>query len=61
MISNNKREKSFVKDAQFFMSVDNAYNFTAKSGGDPQQSFDGTVGAGYPLYRTITFGTTIKL
>ena len=54
-------KKSFVKDAQFFMSVDNAYNFTAKSGGDPQQSFDGTVGAGYPLYRTITFGTTIKL
>lgn len=54
-------KKSFVKDAQFFVSVDNAYTFTAKSGGDPQQSFDGTVGAGYPPYRTITFGTTIKL
>jgi TonB-linked SusC/RagA family outer membrane protein len=54
-------KKTFVKDAQFFVSVDNAYNFTSKSGGDPQQSFDGNVGAGYPLYRTITFGTTIKL
>ncbi|MBK8088288.1 MAG: SusC/RagA family TonB-linked outer membrane protein [Chitinophagaceae bacterium] len=50
-----------LKDAQFFVSIDNAYIFTAKSGGDPQQSFDGNVGAGYPPYRTITFGTTIKL
>jgi TonB-linked SusC/RagA family outer membrane protein len=54
-------KKSFVKDAQFFVSVDNAYNFTSKSGGNPQQSFDGNVDAGYPLFRTITFGTTIKL
>jgi TonB-linked SusC/RagA family outer membrane protein len=54
-------KKSFVKGAQFFVSVDNAYNFTSKSGGNPQQSFDGNVDAGYPLFRTITFGTTIKL
>lgn len=50
-----------LKDAQFFVSVDNAYIFTAKSGGDPQQSFDGNVGANYPLFRTVTFGTTIRL
>lgn len=52
--------KTFKKGAQFFVNVDNAYIFTAKSGGDPQQNFDGNVSASYPLYRTITFGTTIK-
>lgn len=50
-----------LKDAQFFVSVDNALILTAKSGGDPQQSFDGNVGANYPLFRTVTFGTTIRL
>ena len=60
-LSSNLAKTLRLKDAQFFVSVDNAYIFTAKSGGDPQQSFDGNVGAGYPPYRTITFGTTIKL
>jgi TonB-linked SusC/RagA family outer membrane protein len=54
-------KKKFIKDAQFFISVDNAYIFTAKYGGDPQQSFNGVSGAGYPIFRTITAGTTIKL
>ncbi|MFN8264963.1 MAG: SusC/RagA family TonB-linked outer membrane protein [Chitinophagaceae bacterium] len=53
-------KKIRVKDAKFFVSVDNAYIFTAKSGGDPQQNFDGNVSATYPSYRTITVGTTIK-
>ena len=46
---------------QFFGNVDNAYIFTAKKGGDPQQNFDGTVGAAYPAYRTVTVGLTVKL
>jgi TonB-linked SusC/RagA family outer membrane protein len=55
-------KKTFIKDAQFFVSMDNAYIFTAKSGGDPQQSFGGGVSStAYPLFRTITFGTTFKL
>jgi len=53
--------KLHLKDLQFFVNVDNAFIFTAKRGGDPQQSFDGTVSAGYPPFRTITLGTTIKL
>jgi len=55
-------KKSFIKDAQFFVSLDNAFILTAKSGGDPQQSFDGNVSStAYPLFKTITVGTTIKL
>ena len=54
-------KKLHLRDVQIFMSVDNAFIFTAKPGGDPQQNFDGTVGAGYPPFRTLTLGTTIKL
>ena len=55
-------KKTFLKDAQFFLSIDNAYIFTAKKGADPQQSFTGLSNStGYPVFRTITAGTTIKL
>jgi hypothetical protein len=54
-------KKLYLNDLRFFTSIDNAYIFTAKKGGDPQQSFDGNVSATYPPYRTITFGITVKL
>jgi TonB-linked SusC/RagA family outer membrane protein len=55
-------KKTFIKDAQFFASMDNALIFTSKSGGDPQRSFEGVSSStGYPVFRTITLGTTIKL
>jgi len=60
-LSASAARKLHLKDLQFFVNVDNAMIFTAKKGGDPQQSFDGTVSAAYPPFRTFTIGTTIKL
>lgn len=60
-LPNSAAKKIRLRDVSFFVSLDNAYIFTAKKGGDPQQSFDGTVSATYPPMRTITLGTTIKL
>ncbi len=60
-LSASAARKLHLKDLQFFVNVDNAMIFTAKKGGDPQQSFDGTVNAAYPPFRTFTIGTTIKL
>lgn len=60
-LSNNVAKKIHLNGASFFVNVDNAYIFTAKKGSDPQQSFDGVTGAGYPPFRTFTLGATIKL
>lgn len=60
-LSASAAKKLHLKDLQFFVNVDNAMIFTAKKGGDPQQSFNGTVSAAYPPFRTFTIGTTIKL
>ncbi|MDI9364028.1 MAG: SusC/RagA family TonB-linked outer membrane protein [Flavobacterium sp.] len=54
-------KKLFISNLRAFTSVDNAYIFTAKKGGDPQQDFGGNPGSGYPPYRTITFGLNVKL
>ena len=38
------------------ISVDNAYLFTAKKGGNPQSAFSGLTSSGYPPFRTFSFG-----
>lgn len=60
-LPSNVAKKIHLNGASFFVNVDNAYIFTAKKGSDPQQSFDGVTGAGYPPFRTFTLGATIKL
>lgn len=54
-------KRLYLSDLRVFASIDNAYMFTAKKGGDPQQDFGGNPGATYPPYRTVTFGITVKL
>ncbi len=54
-------KRLFLSNLRVFGSVDNAYIFTSKKGGDPQQDFGGNPGAGYPPYRTVTFGVNVKL
>lgn len=54
-------KRLFMNDLRIFGSIENAHVFTAKKGGDPQQDFGGNPGANYPLYRTVTFGVTVKL
>ena len=50
-----------MADASFFVSVDNAYLFTAKKGMDPQRSFTGTSDATYPTYRITSVGIKLSL
>lgn len=49
-----------LSGGQFFVSVDNAYLWTAKKGSDPQRSFAGTADATYTPFRTMTLGATVN-
>jgi len=46
---------------QVFVSVDNAWLFTAKEGMDPQREFNGTSDATYTPFRTVSAGFTVNL
>jgi TonB-linked SusC/RagA family outer membrane protein len=49
-----------ISNAQLFISVDNAWIFTAKKGMDPQRAFNGTSDFTFPPFRTITAGVNLN-
>ncbi len=59
-IPKNTIKRLKLSDITISCSVDNLALFTAKKGGDPQNSFGGTTDATYPPFRSVNFGVNIN-
>ena len=54
-------QRAGVGTARAFVSVDNAFISTKRTGMDPQRTFNGTSDFTYPIFRTFTFGLNVNL
>ncbi len=60
-LAKDKAKQLKLGGLQVFVSVDNAWLFTAKKGMDPQREFNGTADATYTPFRTVSTGITFNL